>query len=64
MLNPANGGASDGVWGRNPSAVKIIVIESDTSTFPLLSLTDDEAHFDDLGAGAQDDRGFQCVSPF
>jgi len=27
MLNPASGGASVGVWGRNPSAVKIILTE-------------------------------------
>lgn len=28
MLNPAIGGASPGVWGRNPSAVKIMLSES------------------------------------
>jgi hypothetical protein len=32
MLNPASGGAYAGVWGRNPSAVKIILIESVNST--------------------------------
>jgi hypothetical protein len=28
MLTPAIGGASAGVWGRNPSAVKIMLTES------------------------------------
>jgi hypothetical protein len=32
MLNPASGGAYTGVWGRNPSAVKIILTESVNST--------------------------------
>jgi hypothetical protein len=32
MLNPANGGASVGVWGRYPSALKIIMTESVNST--------------------------------
>ena len=27
MLNPASGGASVGVWGRNPSAIKIMLNE-------------------------------------
>jgi len=27
MLNPARGGASAGVWGNNPSAVKIMLTE-------------------------------------
>ncbi|MCX9029268.1 MAG: hypothetical protein OIN86_13960 [Candidatus Methanoperedens sp.] len=32
MLNPASGGASAGVWGNNPSAVKIMLTESVDST--------------------------------
>jgi predicted HTH transcriptional regulator len=32
MLNPACGGASAGVWGRNPSAIKLMLTESVNST--------------------------------
>jgi len=32
MLNPANGGASHGVWGRNPSAIRLMLTESVNST--------------------------------
>jgi hypothetical protein len=32
MLNPARGGAYAGVWGRNPSAVEILLTESVNST--------------------------------
>jgi len=32
MLNPANGGASVGVWGRNPSAIMLMLSESVNST--------------------------------
>ncbi|KCZ70358.1 hypothetical protein ANME2D_03273 [Candidatus Methanoperedens nitroreducens] len=28
MLNPARGGASTGVWGRNPSAIRLILTET------------------------------------
>ncbi|WP_218838061.1 hypothetical protein, partial [Candidatus Methanoperedens nitratireducens] len=32
MLNTANGGASPGVWGHNPSAIRLILTESVNST--------------------------------
>jgi hypothetical protein len=32
MVNPASGGASIGVWGRNPSDIKLILSESVNST--------------------------------
>ncbi len=33
MLNSASGGASVGVWGRNPSAIKLMLTESVNNTF-------------------------------
>ena len=39
ILNPASGGASAGVWGRNPGAVKIMLNESFNSTLIVRSVS-------------------------